>query len=99
MREGLETKVYIWQAWVRREWEYLPDVSMYLWFNVVPGANENKQNKSMYGPCYGTAVLSLRSVTIHTEQKTEGQCGSSSARGHGRQDHGCILFIKDKSTS
>jgi len=34
MREGFETKVYIWQAWVRREWEYLPDVSMYLWFNV-----------------------------------------------------------------
>jgi len=31
--------------------EYLPDVSMYLWFNVDPGANENKQNKSMYGPC------------------------------------------------
>jgi hypothetical protein len=59
MRAGSETKVYIWQAWVRSEGsgEYLPDVSTYLWFNVDPGANENKQNKSMYGPCKGTACL------------------------------------------
>jgi len=41
----------------------------------------------------------LRSVRIYIELKTEGQCGSSSAQGHDQQDHGCILFIKDKSST
>jgi len=41
----------------------------------------------------------LRSGRMDIELKMVGQCGSSLGQGHGKQDHGCILFIKDKSST